>query len=242
MKKSLGDRMKDYENITRNYLTRRIPVVLRIDGKAFHTYTKNFERPFDKRISDAMCASAEFLMSSAQGSKIGYLQSDECSIILTDYDTLDTDAWFGYNVQKMCSVTSSIFTATFNHIIDQSASKDASYPLAHFDCRAFSLPEDEIQNYLLCRQKDWIRNSITGYARVFYSEKELHGKKIPDIHEMLCQKNKNWNDLDSVWKNGTTLYREIDPEGHKSIEMCNIQFSAQKEFVQNILKKYISLV
>lgn len=98
---SLGDRMKGYEGVSRNFLTRRVPAIIRLDGKAFHTFTKGMEKPFDLVLTQAMQETMKHLCENIQGCVLGYTQSDEITLVLTDYATIQTDAWFGYNIQKM---------------------------------------------------------------------------------------------------------------------------------------------
>ena len=111
---SLGDRMKGYENVTRTKLVRRMPVIIRIDGKAFHTFTKGFDKPFDSLLMDAMNRTMKYLCENIQGCMLGYTQSDEISLLLVDYQTLTTDSWFDDTVQKMCSISASMATLAFN--------------------------------------------------------------------------------------------------------------------------------
>lgn len=111
---SLGDRMKGYEGVSRNFLTRRVPAIIRLDGKAFHTFTKGMEKPFDPVLTQAMQETMKYLCENIQGCVLGYTQSDEITLVLTDYTTIQTDAWFGYNIQKMCSVSASMATLAFN--------------------------------------------------------------------------------------------------------------------------------
>lgn len=111
---SLGDRMKGYEGVSRNFLTRRVPAIIRLDGKAFHTFTKGMEKPFDPVLTQAMQETMKYLCENIQGCVLGYTQSDEITLVLTDYATIQTDAWFGYNIQKMCSVSASMATLAFN--------------------------------------------------------------------------------------------------------------------------------
>lgn len=204
MPDSLGDRMKrNYEDVTRNFLVRRMPVIIRVDGKAFHTFTKtsNCVKPFDKGLSRAMVCSAMSLMNDAMGSKIGYVQSDEISILLTDYDNLESEAWFNNNIQKICSVSASIVTSVFNDNFGSPA-------LANFDCRVFNIPKEEVNNYFIWRQQDWMRNSIQMLARSYYSQKELHNKNTAQLHDMLMEKGVNWAKLEPErWKNGYTLFK-----------------------------------
>ena len=114
---SLGDRMKNYyENRAKTYLVRRMPIIIRLDGKAFHTWSRGFVKPFDKRMLETMQEVTLELCKNIQGCVLGYTQSDEITLVLIDYNTLDTDAWFDYNVEKMCSVSASMCTLYFNKI------------------------------------------------------------------------------------------------------------------------------
>lgn len=198
-KDSLGDRMKNnYENRSRYKLIRRMPVILRLDGKAFHTLTRNCEKPFDGRLRDCMVGTAEYLCKKIQGAKLAYIQSDEISILITDFDSLKTDAWFDYNIQKMCSISSGQASVIFSMLFKE---------VGIFDCRAFNVPKEDVCNYFIWRQQDWLRNSLQMLARVHFSHKELHKKNTADIHEMLYTKNINWADIAVKWKNGTFVFK-----------------------------------
>lgn len=198
----IGKRMKEnYENRSNVYLTRRVPVILRLDGKAFHTYTKDLQKPFDDSFIWTIASTMEYLCQNIQGAKFGYSQSDEISILITDYDNLETNAWLDYNTQKMTSVAASMATAYFNNLFHKEE-------FAFFDARVFNIPKEEILNYFIWRQKDWERNSLNMFARSFYSHRELLNKKKNDIHEMLHQRNENWANLPSVQKNGTVVIKE----------------------------------
>lgn len=219
-KDSLGDRMKRYENVSKDYLTRRIPVIIRIDGKAFHTFTRGMRKPFDSVLMNTMKDTMKFLCENIQGCVFGYTQSDEITLVLTDYATLTTDAWFGYNVQKIVSITASIATLAFNKFfyrnIDDYFNKDdildamfgsdsdrknelscyanilkeALTKGAMFDSRVFSLPKDEVSNCLIWRQQDAVRNSIQSVGQAYFSHKMLNGKTCNNIQEMLWQEHK----------------------------------------------------
>ena len=186
---TLGDRMKAYEYVNTHYLTRKVPVIIRVDGKAFHSWVSNnnIEYPYSFRLEQAMDIAAVHTAQLIQGFKLAYIASDEASFLLSDLDTLQTDAWFGFNQAKLVSVTASLFTGHFNWWLS-----DKNYNLAFFDARAFSIPEDDIANYFLWRVRDWERNSLHMYARQFFSHQELLGKDANTIHEMLHQKGKNW--------------------------------------------------
>lgn len=205
-KDQLGSRMKRYESVSNILLTPRSPVILRLDGKSFHNYTKNFEKPFSKSIRLAMLDACQLLASEMQGFKLAYTQSDEASFLLTDYDNINTEGWFGYEVQKIVSVASSIFSVSFNKSINQ-------YKKAFFDCRAFNVPRGDVSNYFLWRVKDCIRNSIQSLAQSEFSHKELHGKNCSEIKEMLISKKNDWKDLDDLWKYGSFLFKNKEDLG-----------------------------
>lgn len=193
MKKDLlGDRMKTYESASRHYLTRRTPVIIRLDGCHFHTFTKDFNKPYDEILCRSMQETMLHLCKNIQGCVLGYTQSDEITLVLCDYKKLETQAWFDNGIQKMCSVSASMATIMFNQVFSYLADKDGRYPYyyakvkgATFDSRAFNLPREEVTNCLIWRQLDAVRNSIQGLGQAYYSHKELLGKSCQDIKEML---------------------------------------------------------
>ena len=123
-KDSLGDRMKQYENIPKNQLMRRQPVIIRIDGKAFHTFTRGFQRPFDNILIKSMQETMKYLCENIQNVKFSYCQSDGISLLLTDYENINTAAWFDYQVQKMCSIAASMATLAFNRAFDEKVEQE----------------------------------------------------------------------------------------------------------------------
>jgi tRNA(His) 5'-end guanylyltransferase len=224
-KDSLGDRMKEfYENRSKHYLLRRVPVIIRLDGKAFHTFTKGFKRPYDEILHNTMNSTMKYLCENIQGCKLGYTQSDEITLLLTDYDTITTDAWFGYSVQKMCSIAASMATLQFNkslrdnfeeyfneHWHEEDYMKQVLKAIekgAMFDARCFSIPKEEVTNCFLWRQNDATRNAIQMLGQCNFSHKELHGKSCNDIQDMLMtQKGINFNDMPTEFKRGVCCYK-----------------------------------
>lgn len=233
-KDAIGDRMKEYENASRYYLTRRIPVIIRVDGRAFHTFTKGMNKPFDSILMGAMQDTMKYLCEHIQGCVFGYTQSDEITLVLTDYATITTDAWFGNNVQKMASISASMATLAFNRIfaemvqaeervayIDESEDADKireygrylaalskKLNTATFDSRVFSIPKDEVCNCLIWRQQDATRNSIEAVGQANFSHRLLQGKNCNDIQDMLWQeKGINWSKLPTACKRGAACYR-----------------------------------
>lgn len=198
-KDSLGDRMKaNYENRSRHYLTRRTPVIVRADGRAFHSLS-GLEKPYDENLRNAMEKAALATVMDMAGCKVAYAQSDEVSFLITDFDTLQTQAWFDYNLAKIVSITAAHMSVGFSSVFGRSCL---------FDARAFNLPREEVVNYFLWRAKDWERNSVSMYCQAHFSPKQLHGQGRADQHDMLHSIGKNWAmDLDQKWKNGTWIVR-----------------------------------
>ena len=196
---SLGDRIKRYEATTRYLATQRMPLIVRVDGRAFHTFTKKMVRPFDKRLMNSMVNAAVDVADDMQGFKAAYVQSDEVTFCITDYDNLETQGWFGYNLSKIISISAAMMSV---NLIKQLGTDE----LPVFDSRAFCVPIDDVINTFLWRAKDWERNSIQMYARAFFSHKELIGKNRLEIHEMLYGRGKNWTtDLTLHEKNGAFI-------------------------------------
>jgi tRNA(His) 5'-end guanylyltransferase len=219
-KTSLGDRMKGYENINRNHLISRMPVILRLDGKAFHTFTKGFDKPYDKIMAKSMESTMRYLCENIQGCVLGYTQSDEITLVLVDYQTFDTTSWFDNNIQKMVSVAASMATLEFNRVFGRLTNGFGGYVHekavnkgACFDCRAFNVPKEEVTNCVLWRQQDAIRNSIQALGQAHFSHKELHGKSTEDIITMVKEKTGIlWNKLPIEQQRGMCCIK--DEEGH----------------------------
>lgn len=202
MRDSLGDRMKaDYENRTRYMLPRRTWTVIRLDGRAFHTYTRGLDRPFDQKFMDDMIATATYLCEQISGCLLGYTQSDEISLVVGDFANPKTQAWFDGNLQKIVSISASTATAKFNALRGS---------MATFDSRAFTIPSlDEVINYLIWRQQDATRNSIQMAGQAHFSHRELHQKTCNHIQEMLFREHGvNWSEYPESFKNGTLVFPE----------------------------------
>ena len=243
---SLGDRMKEnYENRAKTYLVRRMPVIIRLDGKAFHTFTKGLKKPYDEIFHNTMNKTMKYLCENIQGCKLGYTQSDEITLLLTDYDTLTTDAWFDYNVQKICSVSASMATMAFNKYLWEETSEyldvlmalqdldleeeyldtlDSKLGKAMFDSRCFNIPKEEVTNCFIWRQQDATRNAIQMLGQCNFSHKELHGKSCNDIQDMLMtQKGINFNDMPIEFKRGVCCIKEeYYPEPKPGYENCEV--------------------
>lgn len=249
---NLGDRMKEfYENRAKTSLIRRTPVIIRIDGKAFHTFTKGFEKPFDFIMVKAMQDTMKYLCENIQGCVLGYTQSDEITLVLVDYNKLDTDAWFDYDVQKLCSVSASMATLIFNRRFQEqivelsyngkldddeltSSYKRSFKTGAMFDARCFNIPKEEVTNCLLWRQQDATRNSIQAVGQANFSHKELQGLNINQIQELLFSKyGIDWNDFPTHLKRGCCCIKKED--GWYIDEEIPIFTGEEREYIEKLI-------
>lgn len=233
-KDELGTRMKEnYENRAKTSLIRRMPVAIRLDGKSFHNFARNLKKPFDEILMKSMQSTMKYLCENIQGCVFGYTQSDEITLILVDYQKFTSDAWFDYNVQKVCSISASMATMAFNKAFARNVNKylEEHLPLvigndvdeymdaieeavvkgAMFDSRCFNIPKEEVNNLVLWRQQDASKNSVQMVARCYFSDKELKGKNTNEMQEMIFQKaNINWNDFPIPCKRGTSCIKTED--------------------------------
>lgn len=236
---ALGTRMKKYEYVTRNYLVSRMPVIIRLDGKSFHTFTRGFKKPFDDVLVATMQDTMKYLCENIQGCVFGYTQSDEITLVLVDYKKLDSCSWFDNNIQKCASISASMATMAFNkffninlqilegHPCYEPTDEEAEYtadfmrrlPIyqkvlekgAIFDSRVFNIPKEEVTNCILWRQNDATRNSIQMVGQANFSQRELHGKSCNKIQDMLfIEKGINWNDYPAYLKRGTACIKVND--------------------------------
>lgn len=229
----LGKRMKRYEAIPQISLMRRTPVAIRIDGKAFHTFTKYLNKPWDDILQKSMQETMKYLCQNIQNCVFGYQQSDEITLILTDYETLTTDAWFGYEVQKLCSISASMATMKFNQAFADNASKwcynyfkawhhnetedkyletlnNCLNSGAMFDARCFNIPREEVTNLVYWRQVDAVRNSIQSMGQTYFSHKQLMNKNTKEVRQMLEDNGTLWEDRPVAEKRGVACLKGED--------------------------------
>ena len=257
----LGTRMKEfYEQVPKFKLYRRTPVAIRIDGKAFHTFTRGFQKPFDEILIKTMQETMKYLCENIQGCVLGFQQSDEITLILVDYKKLNSDAWFDYEVQKICSIAASMATMAFNRFFERNVMETCqidllqeygieTYPAqlcdtyckaidkgAMFDCRVFNIPKEEVTNLIYWRQLDASRNSIQMVGQANFSHKELQGKSCNDIQDMLMlQKGINWNDFPTYCKRGSCCVR-YEEDGGWSIDLNIPIFKGEgREYIDKLV-------
>ena len=238
----LGKRMKEYyEQVPKTRLVRRMPVAIRLDGKAFHTFTRGFKKPFDEILIKSMQETMQKLCENIQGCVLGYHQSDEITLILVDYKKITSSAWFDYEVQKMSSIAASMCTLYFNQIFrtnvnaffagkggDELGEYHKIMSMARdkgalFDARCFNIPKEEVTNLIYWRQLDATRNSIQMVGQANFSHKELQNKSCNQIQDMLMtERGLNLNDLPTYQKRVscciktevTATFAEEDEEGN----------------------------
>ena len=220
---ALGTRMKEsYENRVRFFLPRRTYTILRVDGRAFHTWTRGLTKPYDTDFMACMDAAATALCKEIAGANFAFVQSDEISVLATDFEDEGSQAWFDGNIQKWVSVASGVATAAFNirvsefmreatvYPVDARKLGDTKKPTAVFDARVFTIPDYiEVENYFIWRQKDAERNSVTLLAGNYASHKELHGKSVSDRHEIIHAAGDNWAKHPARFKHGGIIRRMV---------------------------------
>lgn len=253
-------RMKNYENVSKNYLNKKEPVIIRIDMKAGHSFTKGLTKPFDSIFSITMQDTLITLCNNIQGCKFGYTQSDEISLLLTDFDNEDTAGWFDYNINKLISVSASMATLYFNKnfqdnveeylfyaskeynirdLIEKEKILNSKINTALFDSRAFNLPIDEVTNYFIWRQNDGMRNSIQSFARSFYSTKQMQNLSCKElIEKIIIEKDIDWNNLAESLKYGASCKRKSNLSGRMKFKIYNDTpiFSKNREYIEEIFK------
>lgn len=250
----LAERMKGYEKRNRYYLQRRMPVILRLDMRAGHSFTKGFKRPFDEVFIKSMQETAKYLCENIQNCKLSYQQSDEITLLLVDYDKLNTDCFFDYRVDKLCSIAVSMATMAFNKFFGDNADdylfencfnqyladyietlQNAVNKGAMFDARCFNIPKEEVTNLVYWRQLDASRNSIQMVGQANFSHKELQNKSCNDIQDMLMtQKDINWNDLPTYQKRGSCCVRNkivIESDGVTATAQLRDTSKSENEWI-----------
>jgi tRNA(His) 5'-end guanylyltransferase len=250
-KLDIGSRMKMYEEKSRVYLKRKTPVIIRLDGCHFHTFTKGFDKPFDKIIETCMTNTMLYLCKNIQGCVLGYTQSDEITLVLCDYQKPDTDAWFKNNTQKMTSVSASIATYAFMKYLEdeyysflstdhtEDTTKRRTLLLkkmdqgAFFDSRAFSIPVEEVENCLIWRQLDARRNSVQALAQYVLGHKQCQNLSCEELKKkLLVEKDVNWNtDLSTYQKSGSCAIR--NEEGTWFIDTETPDFISNRDYIRS---------
>lgn len=231
---SIGTRMKSYEDVQKTCLTRRMPVIIRVDGNAFHTFTRGFDRPFDSIITEVMQRTMKYMCENISGCVLGYTQSDEITLLLIDYKKKNQDAWFGYVKRKVETISASMATMAFNEAFADVLTEKMTEEIAKaknneeinniknhywkymkkcgkamFDSRAFNVPEFEVVNEFIWRQQDCTRNSIQSVGHANFSDKRMHKKNMSEIQDMLMlEKGINWNDFPIFLKRGSCCFKE----------------------------------
>lgn len=197
-----------YEERAKSFLSRRIPAIIRVDGKTFHTFCRGMNKPFDDLVRTSMYYAADYMCRNIQGAKLAFVQSDEISILITDYDTPNASAWFDYETEKMVSVAASMAAVAFNHAFrenDVVGEHKSKYDTALFDARAMSVPQEEVNNYFIWRQLDAIRNSIQSLGQAHFTHTQLVGKRSKEVCEMLQEKGVDYHSVPLEFQRGACI-------------------------------------
>ena len=193
---ALGDRMKRHEAATRIVLPRRTFSIIRVDIRAAHSLLRHAARPFDEAFMADMDFVARELCGEITGAVFAYTQSDEISVLYTDFGSIGTEPWFGGVLAKQITIAASLATAVLN--------ERRPGRRALFDARVFTISDPvEVANYFLWRQRDAMRNSISMAAQAVFSHKRLHGVNSGQMQELLfTEAGINWNDYPDGCKRG----------------------------------------
>lgn len=218
--------MKKYEETSKNRLLSRTPVLIRVDGRAFHTFTKGSQKPYDEVIINAMVYATEMTAKEISGFELAYVQSDEATFFISDYEHYDSQGWFDYEINKIVSIAASAFTAYFNNYwykhwttqpvtTEHAENMRKARKIAMFDARAFNVPYDDVPNAFIWRQKDWIRNSVQMLAQSKFSHQSLQGIDNESIKDALREVGHPWEGLTDKQKYGTF----VSPHGTAHVLM-----------------------
>lgn len=206
MSDALGDRMKLYEmaEAGRRFMP-LLPIMARVDGRAFHSFTKGLGRPYDKTMTECMIDTAVALATET-GACMAYTQSDEISLAWHSTDP-DSQIWFDGRIAKMTSQLGALATLHFYRLVVERMSWYA-FKKPTFDARVWQVPNrTEGANVFLWREWDCSKNSLSMAASKYYSPTELHGKNGAEKHDLLHAKGINWNDYPPAFKRGTYVQR-----------------------------------
>lgn len=209
MRDDFGDRMKLYEKAEagRRFMP-KLPILARLDGRAFHSFCRGLDRPFDTKFMELMVAVTRFLVDES-GAIVGYHQSDEITLLWYSADP-KSQVFFDGRVMKMTSILAAMATAKFNQLLPEYLSKKA-HLLPTFDCRVWQVPTlEEAANVFLWREQDATRNSIQLAGQSHFSHKQLHRKNAKQIQEMLFQEHGiNWSTEYPAWAKRGTWVRHV---------------------------------
>jgi|JI10StandDraft_1071094.scaffolds.fasta_scaffold01251_16 tRNA(His) guanylyltransferase len=246
-KDSIGDRMKHYENCYRHVFPRRIPLIARIDGRSFHSYTKGLERPIDLKFVDAMNQTAIYVASNLAGTQLAYIQSDEISFLITNDQEYDTKPVFDNKQSKLESVIAGMASAFFSNL---SPNLFGKFKLATFDCRVTPYTKEEVNNCFQWRQLDCRRNSISTLAQVHFKPAQLHGKHADEMKEMLKLKRIDWEQAPLFQQRGRCAIKKWETKTRQQNgETIEFQrktwhidneipiFSQKKDYIESLLVK-----
>lgn len=230
----LSTRMKRYEAASSAQLPDRLPVIVRVDGKAFHTYTASLNVN-DPNLIGVMTHTAQTLCEQIVGARLAYVQSDEISVLLYPWQNHNSQAWFDNTLQKIVSVSAAIASA---HVTAGSSTVFGGLKPAYFDSRAFVLPEEEVNNYFIWRQQDAMRNSVQSQMRANFSHKESQNKSKQEMIDALVTKGIVWSALPIHIQRGACIVKALDADRRPWTADYNIPiFTEDKRYVMSRLRE-----
>lgn len=203
----LSERMREYELASKTRFPKRVPILIRADGKKFSKFVKDFEAPFDSLLGEMLKLTAFNVAKKLDGCVFFTQHSDEMSFFINTYQTLNQKGLMNLTKHKIDSEVASMITLEF---VKQLVANDLTHLLDKFkgfDARSWVLPKDEVVNYFFERQTSSKRNSIQMYARQYFTQKEINGLSgLLMIEKMREEKNFDWESVDTWHKYGWLGY------------------------------------
>lgn len=221
MEDDFGDRMKGYEGAeAMRKLMPLLPIMVRLDGRAFHTFTRGMARPYDHEFHGLMCETTMHLVKETNA-VLGYTQSDEISLVILPQGK--AEPYFGGRIQKICSILAASCSVKFNWELSR-VYPDLGDKFPIFDARVWNVPTlQEAANTILWREQDAAKNSISSAANAYFSHKSLHGLDSKQKQEKLFQeKGINWNDYPDGCKHGYFIKRVVTSKPFTTEELASL--------------------
>jgi len=199
-------RMRDMQQNSDTRLPTKGYSILQLDGKAFHTWTRGLNIPFDAKFVEAMDAVAGLLAQKISNVKFAYVQSDEISLLMTDFENDKTEAYYANRIQKVVSTSAGLASAFMTREFPDK-------PFAVFDARFFSAPDkDAVKDWFIWRQADGIKNSVRAVGYSHFSGAELNNKNTHDVREMLLKIDDPWERYDEGLQRGRIVTKVPEPK------------------------------
>jgi tRNA(His) guanylyltransferase len=219
---ALADRCKSFEAAEAGRRAARgTPLLARLDGRAFHTFTRDLRRPYDEAMSRCMIETARYLVQELNA-LVAYTQSDEITLAWFEPADSPTEYPFDGRYQKLASVLAGLASTRFYQLVlELMPAKVREVP--HLDCRVWQVPAlSDAAEVFVWREEDAIKNSTTMAALAHFTDREIHGKDTATKQEMLLARGVDWRAYPAFFQRGTYLGRRSSMQTLTSEERMRI--------------------